>query len=270
VGDERESQSATVEDGRTSLEVATKLGRPLEGYWLLGLFPDAAEAGGSFRSAAPRRPGAYRLSQEETADPARSAEEAARRAATRLRRYVAANRLNRLGTLTYAVGCHDQEQLRVDVGEFFRAMRDQAGEPIPYVWVPEWHPGGHGLHVHFAVGRYIRQAAIKEAWGRGIVHIKLLGDIPIGEGTLGEARKAARYLAKYVSKGLGHDRHAGLHRYECAQGFQPRVEQIVARTWLEAVEAASERMGRWPELIWQSRQAERWYGPPAVWASWDR
>jgi len=37
-----------------------------------------------------------------------------------------------------------------------------------------------------------------------------------------------------------------------------------------AIEAASERMGRWPELIWHSRQIERWNGPPAVWASWDR
>jgi|GEM_PF-4388228 hypothetical protein len=40
------------------------------------------------------------------------------------------------------------------------------GESLPYLWVPEWHPGGHGLHLHFAVGRYIKRSAIESAWGR--------------------------------------------------------------------------------------------------------
>ena len=94
-------------------------------------------------------------------DPERSQQEAARRARAKLRRYAAANRLNRLGTLTYAgEGCSIMRQLRVDVAEFFRGLRRRAGgEPLPYVWVPEWHPGGHGLHVHFAVGRYVRHGA---------------------------------------------------------------------------------------------------------------
>ena len=76
----------------------------------------------------------------------------------------AANRLNRLGTLTYAgEGCFDPLQLRVDLGEFFRGLRRElGGSPFPYVWVPEWHPGGHGLHVHFAVGRYVQQRLIEE------------------------------------------------------------------------------------------------------------
>jgi hypothetical protein len=83
-----------------------------------------------------------------------------------------ANRLNRLATLTYAdTGCHDPAQLRLDVAAFFKSLRPAlGGERLPYVWVPEWHPGGHGLHVHFTVGRYVRQSLIREAWGRGIVH----------------------------------------------------------------------------------------------------
>lgn len=267
MGEQQESQSATVEDGRSSLEVATKLGE--QARWVVGLYPDAAEASGTFQ-ASRRRPPPIRGRGELVRDPARSAEEAARRAGTTIRRYAAANRLNRLGTLTYAESCRDQRQLRQDVGEFFRELRSEVGEPIPYLWVPEWHPGGHGLHVHFAVGRYIRHSTIKAAWGRGIVHIKLLGDVPIGAGRLGEARMAARYLAKYVRKGLDRGHEFGLHRYECAQGFQPAVERIVARSSDEALEHASHRMGRWPELIWRSRDAERWYGPPAVWAWWDR
>ena len=253
----------------TSLVVATKLGEIEEGRWVVGLYPDAAEAGGTFQSSAPRR-SVDRGRRGEAKDPERSAAEAARRAGTCIRRYTAANRLNRLGTLTYAKSCHDQIQLREDVGEFFRNLRESLGEPFPYLWVPEWHPGGHGLHVHFAVGRYIRHRQIKEAWGRGFVHIKLLGNVPIGQGSLGEARQASRYLAKYVGKDVHAEHILGLHRYECAQGFRPKLERIVARSSSVAVAEASERMGSWPDIIWRSREAERWYGPPALWASWNR
>ena len=41
------------------------------------------------------------------------------------------------------------------------------GKPLPYLWVPEWHPGGHGLHVHFAVGRYVKHGLIRDVWGAG-------------------------------------------------------------------------------------------------------
>ncbi len=56
---------------------------------------------------------------------------------------------------------------------------------MPYVWVPEWHKSGHGQHVHFAVGRFVPRRVIEQAWGRGFVHIKLLGDLPVGSGALG-------------------------------------------------------------------------------------
>jgi hypothetical protein len=132
----------------------------------------------------------------------RARQEAARRAQAKLRRYCAANRLNRLATLTYAgEGCFDPLQLRGDVGEFFRGLRSGlGGEPFAYAWASEWHPGGHGLHVHFAVGRYVRERLIREVWGRGITHIKRIQDLPVGSGAVEEARRAAGYLAKYVSK----------------------------------------------------------------------
>ena len=65
--------------------------------------------------------------------------EAARRARAMIRRYCAANRLNRLGTLTYAgEGCHDPEQLRSHVAVFFKGLRrDLGGRRLPYLWVPE-------------------------------------------------------------------------------------------------------------------------------------
>lgn len=239
--------------------------------WSLSLYPTAAEAGGSFISAGASP---YRGLRGAASDPERARAEAARRARGRLRRYCAANRLNRLGTLTYAPPfCTDPLQVRTDVALFFRSLRTAlGGEPFAYVWVPELHKDGVRFHVHFAVGRYVPRGVIDAAWGHGFVHIKLLGDLPVGSGRLGEARLAARYLSKYVGKAIadqaaGH-RPFGRHRYEVAQSFQPPVERITGTTAGEVIAAASERMGGPPEHLWNSDQELAWQAAPAVWASW--
>jgi hypothetical protein len=107
---------------------------------------------------------------------------ATRRARTRVRRYCAANRLNRLATLTYrGEGCHERQRLSGDVGGFFRRLRQGiGGAAFPYLWTGEWHKRGHGLHVHFAVGRFVPRTKIEDAWPHGFVHIKLLGDPAAG------------------------------------------------------------------------------------------
>jgi hypothetical protein len=234
------------------------------GGWDFVLYPEAAEGGGSFRSSASSS------SSGRSLDPMDSRDDAARRARGKVRRYCAANRLNRLGTLTYrGEGCHDPAALREDVGGFFRRLRGAVGERFPYLWVPEWHKGGHGLHVHFAVGRYVRHGAIDGAWGHGFVHIKLLGDLPTGSGSLGEARLASRYLSKYVGKDLGEGEAAGLHRYEVAQGFQPRSVSLDGATADEVLGWAESVMDGPAAYLWRSRDQEGWAGPPAVWASWD-
>lgn len=234
--------------------------------WTFSLYPDAAEGGGCFvpsyvaEGARGGRP-----------DPARSQEEAGRRARGKLRRYCAANRLNRFATLTYAQSCRDPRQLRADVAGFFRGLRRElGGASLPYAWTSEWHPGGHGLHVHFAVGRYVRQRLIRDLWARGIVHIKLIGDLPQGSGALEEARVAAAYLAKYVSKNLDDERRtAGLHRYEVAQGFQPKRVQLWARGEVELLAEASALMGAQPSRIWRSSRSHGWLGPPSCWVAWS-
>lgn len=237
-------------------------------YWSFTLYPEAGEAGGCFvggGAAGGGRSGGG-------IDPGRSRAEAARRAATKVRRYGTANRLNRLGTLTYGgEGCHDPRALRSDLAGFFRELRGGlGGGALPYLWVPEWHPGGHGLHAHFAVGRFVPRSTIEQAWGRGFVHIKLLGGLPVGSGTFAESRLAARYLAKYVRKGIEKgERPAGLHRYEVAQGFQPRTVRFEARTEAAVIEQASEAMGGPPAYLWRSTDTEGWHGPPACWAQWN-
>ena len=156
--------------------------------------------------------------------------------------------------------------LRADVRWFFRRLRQQTG-PLAYLWVPELHADGERYHVHFAVGRYVRRSWIVEAWPHGFVHIKLLGDLPVGSAGLGEARAAGRYLGKYVAKALGGS-GGGLHRYEVAQGFQPETRRLVGPTMSGVLAQASSAMGSEPEKVWDSASVEDWRGPHAVWASW--
>lgn len=248
----------------------SRLGALVPASWALCLYPDAREAGGTFLPSRPYRRGGGVRGQAR--DPERARAEAARRAKGRLRRYCAANRLNRLGTLTYGgAGCHDPRQVRSDVGEFFRELRTAlGGKPLPYAWVPEWHKTDHGLHLHFAVGQYVKRNLIASAWGRGFVHIKLLGDLPVGSGTLAQARKAAGYLSKYVTKSFtGGQRPAGLHRFDVAQGFQPKAVRIVGRSADDVVGQASGLLGGLaPARRWSSAEVADWQGAPAVWAQW--
>lgn len=130
-------------------------GTPASG-WFLSLYPEAAEAGGSFRYASrvdPSAAGAI-LSGLRRRPPGGLG--------ARCGRYCAANRLNRFGTPTYeGAGCHDAREIRCHVAEFFRSLRKGlGGRPLPYVWTTEWHKTDHGLHVHFAVGQYVARSLI--------------------------------------------------------------------------------------------------------------
>jgi hypothetical protein len=247
-------------------------------HWALTLYPDAHEGSGQFQATSRLREASAGGGESE-----RSAQEGARRARVKIRRYCAANELNRLGTLTYeGPGCYDQEQVRADVAEFFKRLRRgievkqlplrRGVSPalgMPYLWVPEWHPGGHGLHLHFAVGRYIPRAVIEEAWGRGFIKIRQLNGLSTGSGPLEEARLAARYLAKYAAKQLEEDRRrSGLHRYEVAEGFQPVEVKLRGRSPEELIERASLELGRKPKRVSRSDDWEGWRGPPAFTVEW--
>jgi hypothetical protein len=252
-----------------------------QALWELTLYPEAGEGGGCLLLG--QRPlkvspwvephHKWRRGQGERSwEAARPQEEAARRARGKIRRYAAANRLNRLGTLTYrGEGCRDPLRLRSDLAGFFRQLRQGLDDgAFPYVWVPQWHPGGHGLHAHFAVGRFVPRRLIERAWGRGFVHIKLLDGLPVGSGELAEARLAARYLAGYAGRDLRDERRPpGLHRYEVAQGFQPEKILVYGESAEDVIERASGVMGLGPERVWLSSDTEGWHGPPACWAQWS-
>ncbi|HEX3980441.1 MAG TPA: hypothetical protein VHW93_04425, partial [Acidimicrobiales bacterium] len=238
--------------------------------WLLTVYPDAREGAGVFRW--PFRP-EYERAKSAYTDAPYSEERveaiAVSRAKGKVRRFCIANGLTRLGTLTYAgEGCHDPRQLRSDLGEFFRALRVLlGGKAFAYLWVPEWHPGGHGLHAHFAVGRYIKKAVIEDAWGRGYVHIKLLCDLPVGTTKVHEAAQVAWYLSKYMDKAFAGRKESGLHRYEVAQHFQPASVRLTADTLSVALERSGEVMGGRPTVS-MSTEWPNWTGPLAVGLQW--
>lgn len=261
------SLSAVAYTSPSRLDLATKLGRDVPSGWWIVVYPDAGEAVATFRRGAqvdvqPAK-GAAPIRTED-----RSVAEAMRRARSAVRRYCAANGLDRLGTLTYGgAGCHDEVQLRGDVAGFFRALRRRLSVgSFPYLWTAEWHPGGHGLHVHFAVGRYVDKPLIAGAWGRGFVEIRRLNVELQYASALARARIAAAYLGKYVSKAL--DRSGGLHRYEVAEGFQPRRLRFFADTMEVALQFCVELRGGAIPQFSLSDEWEGWEGPPTVWMQW--
>ena len=239
----------------------------MSGSWVLALYPEAGEAGGSFHALDRPSSGGGGVWEPEP-DPDRAAVEAARRARGKVRRYCAANALNRFGTLTYAgEGEHDPRVVRNDIRRFFRGVRrGLGGEAFPYLWVPELHKTGHGFHVHFVVGRYVPRGLIDQAWGRGFVFIKLIQGLPAGSGVREEARIAARYISKYLGKEMSGA--GGLNRYDVGQGFQPKVEPINGRTETDVIGSTCERMGSRPSYVWRSVNQEGWRGPSAVWLQW--
>lgn len=236
--------------------------------WSLTLYPTAGEAGGSYQGSY-RRERVY-APPGSAANSARSRVEAGRRAKSKLRRYAAANSLDRFGTLTYrGAGVHDPAQARLDVGNFFKNLRSElGGKSFPYIWVPEWHKSGHGLHLHFAVGQWVRHSVISDAWGHGFVSIKRITGQRIGSTRRDSARVAAGYLAKYVSKTFDSSALDGRHRYDVAQGFQPPYVRIEGRCADETLDAACEVMGAKPAKSWSSDDVLSWDGPPARWFQW--
>jgi hypothetical protein len=60
----------------------------------------------------------------------------------------------------------------------------------------------------------------------------------------------------------------GLHRYEVAQGFGPKVRRLTGATAAEVLDRASAIMGSEPVNLWDSADNPEWDGPHAVWASW--
>lgn len=81
------------------------------------------------------------------------------------------------------------------------------------------------------------------------------------------ARVCARYLGKYVGKALDDSRRVlGRHRYDVAQGFQPRAIGLSAASRDEVLRQACEVMGSGAQQVWYSPEDAEFH---AMWAAWQ-
>lgn len=209
------------------------------------------------------------VAKGEGSDPAANAARSHSRRRKQMRRYAVANCLTRMWTLTYrGAGEHDPARVKKDIARFVKKLRAYRGGGLfPYLWVIEWHPGGHGLHVHLALTGFVHKAALEELWGRGFVNFS---DRRTQAGKTMRGATLAAYLGKslagYLAKGAVGECD-GSHFYEVGQGFTPKSESAVFEGSEDEVEGfmASQFGGEVPATVWRSwersvEEAEN--GPP--------
>ncbi len=144
-------------------------------------------------------------------DPDRCRAEALRRAKTTVRRYCKEHQLRYMWTLTYrGAGEHDIAVVRRHVGKMLaKVVKDRNGKRFPYLWVPELHPGGHGVHVHMAVPFFYKHSNLIKAWGRG--HVVCTDMKSKGACGMVGYNRAATYLSKCLGKAF-EETSFGRHR----------------------------------------------------------
>lgn len=197
-------------------------------------------------------------------DHERAEREATRRAATKVRRLCAANGLDRLWTLTYAVEPTGEAQVLEDMARFNRRMK--ATYPKwRYLYVIERGSRNGRLHVHFATNAFVPKATVAARWNHGFVDCRR-----ITTGRNGDARGAARYLAKYVTKSTGDGgRDMFRRRYVPGLGLVLQAINIRIADYVRAEAAVSLIMGAGaPSYVWRSTEAPDWRGPPCTVAWW--
>jgi hypothetical protein len=121
------------------------------------------------------------------------------------------------------------------------------------------------LHVHVGLSHYVPKAHLADLWGHGFVDVR---KIRTKQGGRADARAAARYLSKYVTKEAVAD--PGEHRYEVRQGFQPRKVQLLARSILEleTVTHSAGYVSGEPSYVWWSGLDPDHTGPPVYFAAY--
>jgi len=235
------------------------------------VFPEAGEATMTFIGSAKPSSAAAPLSDEPSErDPSANRRRAESRARVSVRRYCAANGIDRLASLTFAPPfCTDPDELRRHLARFVRRLRYERGKKFPYVWVPELHKDGVKLHAHFGLNSFIAKDRLAELWGHGWTDIRLVRSRE-SRSPADHSRVTARYLSKYVGKAFDESDTFGCHRYEVAQGCQPRCDRRVFPSEQEARDWAVSLMGdALPTRVWNSTAQPDWEGPDVEVAFWS-
>lgn len=188
------------------------------------------------------------------------------RAIANARRFCVRWQLTKLWTFTFKDEHWEKEVVKAKMNDFMTRWRVlNGGKPFPYLYVLEYHPGGHGLHVHVAVhgDLFTDFFALRRCWGWGRIRFdknhRRSGEVR------DDARRLAFYLIKYLVKGFDDQHELGEHRYETAQNFAVTVTRRWFSSHQEARAFLSERVNgeRFVE-VWSDFELEKWDGPP-VW-----
>jgi hypothetical protein len=230
---------------------------------------------------------------------------AARRAKSRLRRYVVANGLTRMFTLTFrpsmqwevvsdwwsgggspdsAEAVHESDSTGacklcgrphgpLGVGLAMRRAATWIRRLRRYLGLSEAFPyvlvpefhKDGHLHLHVLVRLFIDAELLELSWGYGFVDAGSAKKFT-GSGAREAARKAARYANKYVSKGFA-EGVPGRHRYEVGQGFQPSLVKRSGYRTLEAAVSFVEDHGQEVSFAVHSDGLEDYDGPPFLWVA---
>jgi len=240
------------------LDDATNLDKG--GNWLLTIRPKCGEA--VMVCQVPKR----ESTSPSKPNPDRAQEEARRRAGVQVRRLVAEHKLTRMWTLTLRDATLPEERAQVvlKLQQFLRRVRLELPQVV-WLAVLEWHPGGHGWHIHIVVNKFVPKQWISGAWKHGFVDVRRIS--VKGDSSSRQAvSKAASYLAKYVTKAPpeGTPPHvAGDHRY-----FRPLglglTELVAEGSYEEMVMLAWQYFPAGVGWMWHSKQDQGWRAPPVL------
>lgn len=222
---------------------------------------------------------------------ARSEQEAARRAASTLRRWCVQNVADRGLTLTYAPehATEDMATAWADVNAMRRRLREHGHDCI--LIVPERHKSGV-IHFHGAIPGWLDHKLLEACWGKGFVLIKR----PKSKRSRSKrerCRMLASYLSKYLSKSFvkggeapvaqpgdplpGPSADGDTHpisgtpvlfngkRYSTSRGTAVRKVSVRCCSMFDAWSEALRLLGcRDLEAVWCSDSDADWPGPPTI------
>lgn len=261
--------------GGRSLDLGTEL--PARGHWLARAWPQAGEATVAYVPTGSGVGESFWSRLDEDERQAKCHERATKRAKGSARRYMVANWLRYMWVLTFPMpGLHGAEgraECMREVAAFAERLRVEFGRQA-YWYSPELHPGGHGWHVNFFIGRRIKHHHVERLWGHGHVWVKdwvkdsRVKGLPVP--LIVAVRLGAIYGCKYASKDWSAEVLVdGAHRYEVAQGFQPDEHTERLATLAEAMAFAHACFGgHLPDETWSSDQSEDWDAPPVYCLRW--
>lgn len=124
-------------------------------------------------------------------------------------------------TLTFAASITSEAVVLSHIKRMCRRYLRLLHSPLRYIAIPEWHPSGHGLHVHMLVDApYIACDVWREQlWCAGFVKINSIG--------VGDCKSDILRVIDYVLKYVGKDMDSTVkykHYYFISKGWYRRIE----------------------------------------------